>query len=243
MNEMLYYDLRSSSGLSSSLATQVTREMGRRIVAGSWRQGDLIEDEAALATRFGVSRSVVRDAVKILVGKGMLEVRRGIGTRVRPRQQWGLLDDDVLAWHLSAPVSADFLSQLMDMRRIVEPKAARWAAEHGSDDDLARIAEAQARMEDEKGAIEDFVIADAQYHKAILAASSNEFLRAMEGLIYSALLSSIRITNADPRDNETSLPIHAAVTRAILDRDPDAAEARMGELLSDARARQTTARR
>ena len=81
MNEMLYYDLKESSGLSPSLATQIARELGRRVVAGSYVVGGLLEDEAALAARFQVSRSVIRDAVKILVGKGLLEVRRGVGTR------------------------------------------------------------------------------------------------------------------------------------------------------------------
>ena len=89
MNEMLYYDLKETSGLSPSLATQIARELGRRVVAGGYGVGELLEDEAALATRFQVSRSVIRDAVKILVGKGLLEVRRGIGTRVRERHRWG----------------------------------------------------------------------------------------------------------------------------------------------------------
>jgi GntR family galactonate operon transcriptional repressor len=83
MNETLFYDLKQTRGLTHSLATQVAREIGRRIVGRSYKPGDLIEDEARLADKYQVSRSVIRDAVKILVGKGLLEVRRGIGTRVR----------------------------------------------------------------------------------------------------------------------------------------------------------------
>ena len=169
MTEMLYYDLKEASGLAPSLATQIAREIGRRIVAGSYDVGDLLEDESALASRYQVSRSVIRDAAKILVGKGLLEVRRGIGTRVRERHRWGLLDDDVLAWHQSAPANVDFLRQLMDLRLVIEPKAARWAAERGTDEGHALIADAQTRMEQEKGAIEDFVVADAQFHRAISA--------------------------------------------------------------------------
>ena len=89
MNEMSYYDLKQVSGLVPSLSTQVARELGRRIVSGAYTPEALIEDEAALAGRYHVSRSVIRDAVKILVGKGLLEVRRGIGTRVRSRAQMG----------------------------------------------------------------------------------------------------------------------------------------------------------
>ena len=109
---MIYYDLKQIAGLAPSLATQVAREIGRRIVSNSYAPGDLVEDEGALAERYQVSRSVIRDAVKILVGKGLLEVRRGIGTRVRSRSSWGLLDDDVLAWYQSAPPDADMLRQL-----------------------------------------------------------------------------------------------------------------------------------
>ena len=240
MNEMLYYDLKEASGLTPSLASQTAREIGRRVVAGNYEVGRLLEDENALAARYQVSRSVVRDAVKILVGKGLLEVRRGIGTRVRERHRWGLLDDDVLAWHQSAPPSADFLRQLMDLRLVIEPKAARWAAERGTDDGHALIAEAQARMEQEKGAIEDFVVADALFHRAILRAANNELLLSMEGVIYAALMSSIRLTNADPRENEKSIPFHRAVTDQILKRNGDKAERRMEKLLADANRRLLT---
>jgi len=237
MSELTYYDLKQSSGLTHSLATQVTRELGRRIVAGSYEPGELVEDENALADRYQVSRSVVRDAVKILVGKGLLEVRRGIGTRVRARSSWGLLDDDVLAWHQSAPPSPEFLRQLLDVRFMIEPKAARWAAERGSAEGIAEIERAQERMEQEMGSVEDFVVADALFHRSILRAANNELLTAMEGIIISALLNSIRLTNKDPRENEDSIPFHRDVTTAIIERDPDRAEACMEKLLADAQHR------
>lgn len=234
MNELLYYDLKETSGLTHSLSAQVSRELGRRIVSGHYRPNDLLEDEAALAERYQVSRSVIRDSVKVLVGKGLLEVRRGIGTRVRNRNSWGLLDDDVLAWHQAVPPNPEILRQLMDMRRVIEPKAARWAAELGSDDDHAAISDAQNSMEQEKESIEDYIIADAHFHRAILRATGNDFLRAMEGVIFTALLNSIRLTNKDPRENAASIPFHRAITDAVLKRDGDAAEAGMEDHLCDA---------
>ena len=234
MSEMIFYDLKQSAGLAPSLATQMAREIGRRVVSGSYAPGVLIDDESALAERYQVSRSVVRDAVKILVGKGLLEVRRGIGTRVRPRASWGLLDDDVLAWYQSAPPDAGFLQQLMELRQIIEPKAARWAAERGDEEGLDKIRIAIERMETEKGSVEDFVIADAQFHRAVLHAANNEFLAAMDGVIFTALLSSIRITNKDPRENADSLPFHRDVYDAIAQRDGDEAERIMEKLLGDA---------
>ncbi len=233
MSELAFYDLKQTAGLTPSLASQMARELGRLIVAGKYTPGGLVEDEVALSERYQVSRSVVRDAVKILVGKGLLEVRRGIGTRVRARAQWGLLDDDVMAWFQSAPPNSDFYRQLMDIRRIVEPNAARWAAERADDADIAEIMATISCMESEKGSVEDFILADARFHRAVLRATHNEILVAMEGVIFSALLSSIRLTNKDPRENADSIPFHRAVCDAIASRDPERAERSMSRLLSD----------
>ena len=237
MNELMFYNLKQISGLTGSLASQVSRELGRRIVAGVYQENDLVEDENTLSNRYQVSRSVVRDAVKILVGKGLLEVRRGIGTRVKPRIEWVLLDDDVLAWHQSGPFRLDFFNKLMEIRLIIEPNAARWASERGSDEKIMQIELAQKKMEDEKGSIEDFIIADAQFHQSIIRAANNEILESMEGVIFSALLNSIRITNKDPRDNSDSIPFHSEVTHAIVNRNPGLAEENMKKLLRDAENR------
>ncbi|WP_136659747.1 FadR/GntR family transcriptional regulator [Nitratireductor sp. XY-223] len=237
MSELIFYDLKQVAGLAPSLSTQVAREIGRRIVSQTYAPGDLVEDEGTLAERYQVSRSVIRDAVKILVGKGLLEVRRGIGTRVRARSSWGLLDDDVLAWYQSAPPNGDFFHQLMEIRQVFEPKAARWAAERATEEELAQIEAAIERMEAEKGSAEDFVIADALFHRSILRAAQNEFLVAMEGVIFSALLSSIRLTNKDPRENEDSIPFHREVYEAIAARDGARAERVMERLLGDASRR------
>lgn len=237
MSELLFYDLKDSQGVTPGLATQVSRELGRRIVAGNVAQGGLIDDENKLAERFGVSKSVIREAIKLLVAKGLLDVRRGSGTRVRSRQQWMLLDDDVLAWHQSVTPKPDFLRQLMDMRCMMEPKAASWAAEFGTPSGHDEIALAQKKIESNAASVEDFVLADAQFHQSVLRAAGNEFLRSLEGVVFSALLTSIKLTNKDPRDNETSIPLHRAVMTAILDRDAVAAEREMLAHLDDTTAR------
>jgi len=237
MNEMLYYDLKDSHGVAHGLAMQVARELGRRIVGGHYGDVDLIEDETKLSERFGVSKSVIREAVKLLVGKGLLEVRRGSGTRVRRRASWALLDDDVLAWHLSVDPKPDFLRQLMDIRHMMEPRAAAWAAEFGSDEAHGEIEAAQLRMEQEMRSVQEFVVADALFHRSVLRAANNELLRSMEGVIFSALLSSIKLTNADPRENETSIPFHREVMEAICARDAKLAEQKMTRLLGDASSR------
>ncbi len=232
MSELLYYDLKDAAGVVPGLASQVCREIGRRIVAGNFREGALIDDENKLCTRFGVSKSVVREAVKLLVGKGLLEVRRGSGTRVRRRASWNLLDDDVLAWHQGVEPRPDFLRQLMDVRQMLEPNAAAWAAKTATHEQIEDIRRAQSKMEC-ADSIQDFVVADALFHRSVLRAANNEVVMAMEGVIFSALLSSIRVTNSDPRNNKNSVPLHRKVLSAIEARDSRAASAAMQEHLGD----------
>ena len=237
MSELVYYDLKETANMTPRMPMQLARELGRRIVAGSIETGTMLDDENALAERYEVSRVVVRDAVKILVGKGLLDVRRGIGTRVRSRDRWILLDDDVLAWHLSAPPSSSFLAQLMEIRLAIEPKASRWAAERATPEQIIEIEKALQGMVDAASSSESFIIADALFHKAILKAANNEFLSGLEGVIYSALLVSVRITNKDPRDNGASIPFHRDVFEAIANKDGDLAEDLTQKLLSDASRR------
>ena len=234
MSELVYYDLKRAATMTPSMPIQVARELGRRIVAGTIEEGTLIDDEASLTERYQVSRVVIRDAVKILVGKGLLDVRRGIGTRVKPRSQWVLWDDDVLAWLVSAPPNKDLINQLMDIRLAFEPKAARWAAERASTESLAEIENACIGMEIEKGSVEKFIIADALFHRAVFRAAQNDFLTAMEGVIYSSLLISAQITNKDPRENSSSVSFHREVYQAIADKNGELAEQLTEKLLKDA---------
>ena len=220
-----------------SLAAQVAGEIGRRIVIGDYKEGDLIEDEGALAERYGVSRTAVRDAVKILSGKGLLRARRGIGTLVKPRSAWGLLDSDVLAWHQSAPPSADFLGQLLEVRQTVEPTAAFLAAQRANTEDVASIMAAYRCMEEEERSVERFVHADAMFHRAILNSTNNIFLSVFEGVVFSALLASINLTNRDPRNNKESILLHRNVAHAIKSRQSAEAERCMKILLADTRRR------
>ncbi len=233
MSELVYYDLKNSANVRLTLPAQMAREMGRRIVAGSFEPGELIEDENSLAERYSVSRVVVREAVKILVEKGMLSVRRGIGTHVRPRNHWKLLDDDVMAWHLSAPPRREFLAQLAEIRLAIEPKAARWAAARATEEELQDIQVACDKMAEEQGSTERFIIADALFHKAILHAAHNEFLAAIEGVTFSALLISVRITNKDPRENGASIPFHRDLANALQSRNGAKAEKLTSKLLED----------
>ena len=231
MSEMIYHDLRRSAGLVPSLSAQVAREIGSRIIAGVYPPGELIEGEAVLSVRYKVSRSVIRDAVKVLAGKGLLDARRGIGVRVRARDNWGLLDDDVLAWHQSLPPSLPFLRQLMEACAIFEPKAARRAAQRAKPEDIAAINNACSHLAEEKGALEKYAAAEGIFHRAVMRAAHNEFLTAVEGIVYSALLMTVRF--CDPRTDDKCLPLHRQIAEAITQGNADKAESAMAALLAN----------
>ncbi len=230
---MTYHDLRRSAGLVPSLSAQVAREIGSRIVAGVYPPGDLIEGEAVLSVRYKVSRSVIRDAVKVLAGKGLLDARRGIGVRVRARENWGLLDDDVLAWHQSLPPNREFLRQLMETCAIFEPKAAHYAAQRATPEDIAAVNTACHNLQQATGgAMEKYATAEGMFHRAVMRAAHNEFLTAVEGIVYSALLMMVRFY--DPREDKKAMQLHRDIASAITAGKPDKAEKAMAALLANA---------
>ena len=163
-----------------------------------------------------------------------------VRSRVRRRASWNLLDDDVLAWHQAVEPRPDFLRQLMDVRRLIEPKAASWAAEYGTPEQIAEIEKAREAMENATTS-QEFVMADALFHRAILRAANNEILMAMEGVIFSSLLSSIRLTNSDSRKNDRSVQLHRQLSNAIRKGNVGAAGRAMEKHLNDTHERLSSA--
>ena len=234
MDEASFEELTAVSALAPSMGSNVAHQIGRDIATGRYLPGSLIEEEAALSRRFGVSRTVVRDAVKVLVGKGLLEVRRGIGTRVKPREQWALLDVDVLSWQLSTQADSAMLLQLMEVRQLFEPQAAAWAAKRAKASEVADILKAVDAMASNVTNMELFLKADARFHRSVLRAAHNEFLLALSGIIYSSLLSSVRMHSPDVDNNRRIVPLHRDVYNAINDKDDIEANFRMTTLIKDA---------
>ena len=143
---------------------------------------------------FSVSRTALREAYSILSAKGLIVARPKIGTRVRPKAEWNLLDPEVLAWHLAATPSEHLIDELFALRQMVEPPAAALAASSPLRDTVARIAEAYGRMERLKNGAGDLIGADLDFHMAILEASGNRFLAALGGLIHTALECTFRLS-------------------------------------------------
>lgn len=202
----------------------VVQGIGRSIVGGAYRVGDILPGDADLAERFHVSRTVLREAMKTLGAKGMVVARARIGTRVTERNQWNLFDADVLAWHFDAGVDRDFLDHLCEMRLGFEPRAAMLAATHASAEDIAtlyRHAEAMRIATTD----EAFAIADLRLHLALLDASGNPFMHSVGTLIEAALATSFTLTSPteDPARAALSAAAHRSIAEAIEARDPAAA--------------------
>ena len=226
--------LRSGTqSLPRNLAEQVAGELGMRIVRGDLSPGNFLADEQGLGAEFGVSKTVVREAIKLLTAKGLVQVRPRHGTKILPRSMWRVLDPELLFWHQKAQPSKAFLLQLYELRQVVEPAAAKLATVRATDEELLEIRASYEAMVAHQADVNAFVEADARFHKLILRAAHNEFMSELENIIFAALLMSIRITNPSPEQNRLSLPFHEAVIKRLEARDGEGVTEAMERLFSD----------
>ena len=227
----------SRPAYADNLTRRVVEALGQAIVTGTWDAAGAFPIEAELCARFGVSRSVVREAVKMLTAKGLLSARPRRGTVVEPEPHWNLLDPDVLRWLLERAPSPALLAEFTQMRLGIEPQAAALAAQavgRGQAGMLLPIREALARMQAAGAGQDDPLASDIAFHVAILHASGNRFLVQLRELVDTALRISIRMTNARKGVALASVDDHARVLHAIEAGDPVAAAAAMRALLGEA---------
>ena len=210
--------------------------LGEAIVMGRYPVGSSLPPEPLLCEELGVSRTVVREAVKSLIAKGLLVTGPKLGTRVLAQEQWNWFDPDVVAWQSRAGLSREFLRDLQELRRIVEPAAARLAAERATDQDIVELEAAYAGMKlsiDEGG---DYVSSDLRFHQGLLRAGRNRMLGQMSKALGALLRTSFEIsTTARPDGPASSLPLHRAVLDAVIARSPEAAERAITLLIDSAR--------
>ncbi len=217
-----------------NLHGQIVHTLGRRILRGEIRPGDPLEAGSAMAA----SRTALREAIKVLAAKGLVEARPKIGTRVLPRESWNLLDPDVMAWQHDGVPRPVFLKKLTEVRAVLEPRAAAFAAERADAQAIAALESAFADMvaaagRPHGGDVHAFVEADVRFHLTIVRASGNELLEQMTRVVYSALVVSFRTTSSLPGSARRSLPRHRAILQAIVAGRPDRAQAAMDRLVMD----------
>ena len=213
---------------------QIVGTLAREVLGGVLAPGDALPNEDLLATRFEVSRSSIREAVKTLSAKGLIESRQRVGARIRPRADWHMLDPDLLAWHPDILHDKPLMAGLLETRRIIEPAAAELAAARATPDDFDTIAASlDARAEAAPHDLEACCEADLAFHGGIIAASRNVVLDGLVATIAAALRASFRATNSVTDDQARSVAAHRAVLDALRRRDGAGARAAMNAVLDN----------
>lgn len=198
--------------------------LGEAIVTGRYPVGSSLPPEPLLCEELGVSRTVVREAVKSLIAKGLLVTGPKVGTRVLSEDQWNWFDPDVVIWQSRAGLSREFLRDLQELRRLVEPVAVSLAAQRATPEDIAEIESAYAGM---KRSIEeggDYVSSDLRFHQGLLRACHNRMVAQMSKALGALLRTSFEISTSRPDGPAQSLPLHRAVLDAVIARSPKEAE-------------------
>jgi DNA-binding FadR family transcriptional regulator len=214
---------------------KVVHQLGVRVVRGEFTPGSPLPNEPQLGEELEVSRSVLREGMKVLAGKGLVEIRPKTGTRVQPREDWNLLDPDVLGWQFEAAPTPRGLRDLHELRAIVEVDAARLAAKRRDNADVEAM---ERNFEDMRSTLDDppiFIEADLRFHGAIFEASSNELLAHLNAMFAVAFRAVRRFHTRQPARYAASIDLHDDVLQAISAGDGDAAEEAMRVLTEDAR--------
>jgi DNA-binding FadR family transcriptional regulator len=219
------------------MSAQVARILGTRVVSGEFAPGDSLPIEGELCQAYGVSRSTIREAVKNLAAKRLIEVGPKIGTRVLPFASWNLLDPDVLSWRLNAQFDRRIVDDLYEMRQCFEPRACFLAARDGSAEDHAQI---QRSFDDMVSTLHTPALAasaETEFHLAIIAATHNGLFVTIGGAVKTALRVSFALTQKAPGGPATDLSPYKTVLAALLARQCDEAASAMRLLLERSRLR------
>jgi len=211
----------------------VAHDLGRQILRGDLPPGAVLPNEADFSTSLHVSRTALREAIKILAAKGLVESRPKTGTRVRPRADWNLLDPDVLAWQFAAGPIAHFIKDLFELRQMIEPQAAALAARRAGAAEIERIEQAYLGMEAAGNDSDLWIDPDLRFHQAIIRATGNELLWPLAAIIETALATTFRVSSVG-NGPVHSLPLHRDILDAIRRHDPEAATTAMHRLLEGA---------
>ncbi|PRD17307.1 D-galactonate utilization transcriptional regulator DgoR [Pantoea coffeiphila] len=200
-------------------------ELGRQIVGGKYVPGASLPAEAELCEEFETSRNIIREVFRSLMAKRLIEVKRYRGAYVAPRNQWNYLDTDVLQWVLEQDYDPRLIGAMSEVRNLVEPSIARWAAERATSSDLAQIELALNEMIANNQDRDAFNEADIRYHEAVLAAVHNPVLQQL-GVAISSLQRAVfeRTWMGDEANMPKTLHEHKTLFDAIRHQDSDAAE-------------------
>ncbi|MDC5136707.1 FadR family transcriptional regulator [Acinetobacter baumannii] len=204
---------------SKSQHALIVQQLGLKIVSGEISENEKLPSEVDLCEEYKVSRPVFREAIRVLNAKGLTYSRPKIGTVVRPKEEWHLLDPDVLFWLIQTTPEHEFFKTLSTVRRVLEPELAYIAASTANEEDIERIKQAYEGMK-KATTVEEFIEPDIQFHLAIAKATHNDLLAYMSKMLVLPLQQSIQVTSLRPNLQGHSLPRHKAILTAIENKDP-----------------------
>ena len=219
---------------NQNLSQRMLQALGRSIISGEYNDDEPLPTEAELCEKFGVSRSAVREAIKMLLAKGMINSRPRQGIRILPENQWNIFDPDLLRWMLESNPTKALLTEFFQLRIAIEPESASLAARFGTPTQVAEIGKALDRMRLATPYSEESLQADIDLHVSILFASNNRFYIRLRDFIQTALRVSISHTAKMKADQESIIAEHDIVYQAIKNKDPVEARRCMTNLVADA---------
>lgn len=201
----------------------VTAAIAKDICAERYASGSALPRENDLCDMYGVSRTVIRESLKILESKGLVRGKPRIGTTVCDRDEWNILDQDVLEWIGPNIKDFDILGCIIEARRSIEPAAAEFAAERATAQEIADLDSAWRRMRDFGGDPERFTEADVEFHTVLLNASHNQVFRRLSSAIHAALKYALHASNVAVDSRDEAIDLHGELVEALRMRDRSAA--------------------
>jgi DNA-binding FadR family transcriptional regulator len=218
---------------TGTITSDIANLLGRDIVSGRFAQGETLPNEAEFSSSFAVGRSAVREAVKMLAAKGLVQSRPRRGTQVLPAKSWNFFDREVLSWLRDSGPQPAIIIELLELRLGVEPQAAALATLKGTADQINAVRIAYDDMCAAADGKADPVRADCAFHQAVIVATNNRFFQPFGLLIRTALSVTAPFTNALFGHSVGNLDAHHAVLIALQSAAPQEAQARMFEMLSE----------
>jgi len=203
----------------------VTAAIGADICGGRFPPGTVLPRESDLCATYGVSRTVIRESLKVLETKGLVHGRPRVGTLVLDRSEWNVLDAQILEWMGPDVLSAELLSSILEARRTVEPAAAFLAASRATAQEIADLERACDEMGDAEGDLEVFTAADTRFHETLLRASHNKVFQQLSSIIHAALSHALHASNRAAVKRDEALHVHRDLVDALRMRDAARAEA------------------
>lgn len=215
---------RAEAGSRPRVMPDVLGRLARDILSGRYPPGSALPREPDLGTEYGVSRTVIREALKVLAAKGLVNIRPRVGTTVCDPESWNIIDPQVIEWHGPDALDARFLDAILETRRAIEPLVAELAATRASLQQVADLDAAWRGMAEAGEDVEAFTRADILFHRILFAASHNPVFRQIGNLIDAALRSVITVTSVHSADHRAeAIRVHHRIVDALRLRDPVAA--------------------